>query len=295
MITRYSEVNSLKSLAFSRGYTLGPLYHGTSVYFTSFRHSYDFGFHFGTKQAAQKFMKFEPPELDAPELSPREKDFLSVATTPPQTDKEKVIQTLIRVLSNPDLGKIRREVENMDPTEIKDILTQYKDVSSSDAYLKKLRGLSAKKKWVVTQNGDLVISTLEEDKAKKVWGAVKKHLEDPAYYLMLDNPLEVPDLGQWPVSELANAIGVPRSYLPEDFYRNRFSIQAGYAAIKEYLLEHGFDGLVYTNLVEDPGKLSYIVLTPEQIKSAAPVTYDDDGEEIPSHKRFNPYRVDIRY
>lgn len=40
---------------------------------------------------------------------------------------------------------------------------------------------------------------------------------------------------------------------------------------------------------------TYIVFNPEQIKSADPVTYDDDGNVIPLSERFNSATDDIRY
>ena len=39
----------------------------------------------------------------------------------------------------------------------------------------------------------------------------------------------------------------------------------------------------------------YIVDNPRQIKSADPVTYDDDGHVIPLSKRFDFTNPDIRY
>ncbi len=39
----------------------------------------------------------------------------------------------------------------------------------------------------------------------------------------------------------------------------------------------------------------YMVLDPEQIKSADPITYDDDGNVIPLSERFNQEKEDIRY
>lgn len=39
----------------------------------------------------------------------------------------------------------------------------------------------------------------------------------------------------------------------------------------------------------------YMVLDPEQIKSADPVTYDEQGNVIPLSQRFNPRNADIRY
>ena len=39
----------------------------------------------------------------------------------------------------------------------------------------------------------------------------------------------------------------------------------------------------------------YVAFYPEQVKSADPVTYDDDGNIIPLSERFNPKNSDIRY
>ena len=43
------------------------------------------------------------------------------------------------------------------------------------------------------------------------------------------------------------------------------------------------------------GDLMITVRNPEQIKSADPVTYDDNGDPIPLNKRFDSNNKDIRY
>ncbi len=57
---------------------------------------------------------------------------------------------------------------------------------------------------------------------------------------------------------------------------------------REKLIADGFDS------IESPGKFK-IVLSPEQIKSADPVTRDDSGNVIPLSQRFNVKSNDIRY
>ena len=47
--------------------------------------------------------------------------------------------------------------------------------------------------------------------------------------------------------------------------------------------------------VKDEAGVSIAVFAPEQIKSADPVTYDDDGNVIPLSERFNEANQDIRY
>ena len=70
---------------------------------------------------------------------------------------------------------------------------------------------------------------------------------------------------------------------------NKFKGQNG-AGIKarEYLESLGYDGV--NNSDEE-----FIAFNSEQIKSADPVTYDDDGNVIPLSERFNSSIEDIRY
>lgn len=67
--------------------------------------------------------------------------------------------------------------------------------------------------------------------------------------------------------------------------------------LREYLQSLGFDSITYENSFEDVddedrlngfnGDNSYIVFDPNQVKSADPVTYDDNGNIIPLSERFN--------
>lgn len=68
--------------------------------------------------------------------------------------------------------------------------------------------------------------------------------------------------------------------------------------INSYVRTADFDGI---HLAFDgkmpgyPAVETYIVFDPSQVKSARPVTYDDDGNVIPLSERFNPEKDDIRY
>lgn len=74
--------------------------------------------------------------------------------------------------------------------------------------------------------------------------------------------------------------------------------------IAELAKEQGYDGVKITNLFDDGGRgkkrqtkpaTIYIFFNPsEQMKSADPVTYDDDGNVIPLFERFSE-KNDIRY
>ena len=57
----------------------------------------------------------------------------------------------------------------------------------------------------------------------------------------------------------------------------------------------GYDGIEYENRGEDKGSTSYIVWNKPDVKSADPVTYDDNGNVVPLSQRFNTANPDIRY
>jgi hypothetical protein len=64
-------------------------------------------------------------------------------------------------------------------------------------------------------------------------------------------------------------------------------------SMRENFDKLGYDAVIYDNAVE--GGVSIIVPTPEQIKSADPITRDDSGNVIPLSKRFDLVSRDIRY
>ena len=60
----------------------------------------------------------------------------------------------------------------------------------------------------------------------------------------------------------------------------------------ELLVRKGYDG---AKSIEPGGNIGYMVTSPNQIKSADPVTYDDAGNVIPLSERFNENNPDIRF
>jgi hypothetical protein len=60
---------------------------------------------------------------------------------------------------------------------------------------------------------------------------------------------------------------------------------------------NGYDSVVIKNIKEygsDSNSTTTVVFNPNQIKSADPVTYDDQGNPIPLSQRFNEHSDDIR-
>ena len=67
--------------------------------------------------------------------------------------------------------------------------------------------------------------------------------------------------------------------------------------IAHWAKANGYDGVIVEGLREGGGDYTddYIVFSSSQLKSADPVTYDDNGNVIPLSERFNPKNIDIRY
>lgn len=71
---------------------------------------------------------------------------------------------------------------------------------------------------------------------------------------------------------------------------------AAWDALSDVLDKNGFDGIKYLNTFEgDKNSYSYIALKQSDVKSADPITYDDNGNVIPLNERFNVGNPDIRY
>lgn len=76
-----------------------------------------------------------------------------------------------------------------------------------------------------------------------------------------------------------------------DPYLDRTHEDSG-TLLRERLAYEGYDGVIRT----ENGKIvEYMAFDPEQIKSAEPVVYDDNGKVIPLSERFNAKKNDVRY
>lgn len=71
--------------------------------------------------------------------------------------------------------------------------------------------------------------------------------------------------------------------------------------VSEYAKKNGYSGVKFFDLNDDGGyglsgyNTIYIYFNPSDLKSNAPVTYDDNGNVIPLSERFNTENEDIRY
>jgi len=65
--------------------------------------------------------------------------------------------------------------------------------------------------------------------------------------------------------------------------------------IYQAIADHGYDAIISDGNITGERIHEIVVFKPEQIKSADPITYDDQGNEIPLEERFNRNNPDIRY
>lgn len=116
--------------------------------------------------------------------------------------------------------------------------------------------------------------------------------------IKLNNPIVLDyDIGDWSAdfSSMQRMLVDEKGIVTSDEYASILKQKNKNAALRNLLKEKGYDGFQYDNYYESDGKKSYIVFDSNQIKSADPVTYDDDGNVIPLSERFNDKNEDIRY
>lgn len=89
------------------------------------------------------------------------------------------------------------------------------------------------------------------------------------YEISFENALEIVDLGTWGfpsvLRELRSKGVLSAAQVDAAYEANNRSDSAGWAFVKEAIRAAGFDALRYSNLVEDAGSVSFIVLAAEQI------------------------------
>lgn len=100
------------------------------------------------------------------------------------------------------------------------------------------------------------------------------------------------------VMDLRDTGDMPFDKAEEVFYARtrawRDKAIEAFSSIRKDFLDYGISAIRYDNRVEGEGQ-SWILLDPRLIKSADPVTYDNDGNVIPLSRRFNPESDDIRF
>ena len=95
-----------------------------------------------------------------------------------------------------------------------------------------------------------------------------------------------------------------KDFDPDDFDPSQLDLKARTRQIAKWAKAHGYDSVRINNVYDGgPHSDDYgdgfgdigIFFSKEQVKSADPVTYDDQGNVIPLSERFNTSEPDIRY
>ena len=91
-----------------------------------------------------------------------------------------------------------------------------------------------------------------------------------AYYLSIKKPIRLRDVGNWGSPKTV------RNELPWGSYARTLS------DIRDEIIQHGYDGIVYQNIVENPVMRtdSYVAFEPNQIKSIYNTTFDPQNPDI---------------
>ena len=139
-----------------------------------------------------------------------------------------------------------------------------------------------------------------------------------AVYLKMEKPLTIDcQFHNWddiPISAEESYRGKFYGLALNNEYTTGLYVYTTTDNVVEFAKENGYDGVIFENVRDNSSenpkyipaymggkgqKLGannvYAVLESEQIKSADPVTYDEDGNVIPLSERFNSEKNDIRY
>ena len=111
-------------------------------------------------------------------------------------------------------------------------------------------------------------------------------------YVRMENPLVVNEHVWTSVPHYYN-IPTPTVMLEAGYPQKDLSTEE----ISHFAQEHGYDGVIIEGIREgaDIQTDDIIPFSPEQLKLADPVVYDDAGNVIPLSERFNKGKEDIRY
>lgn len=170
----------------------------------------------------------------------------------------------------------------------------------------------------------------EKEGGKKVWNLTNEVMKKrggkriiPAYVKAQHQLVMDTDIGEWTPYNLASVLidkiegrmsevydqkaGKWGKYNPENIKGielteadlpalQKLQESTVFEDMAKFLQSKGVDSIRYLNTYEGTqNEDSYILLSPEQVKSAEPVTYDDNGDAIPLSERFNEQSKDIRY
>lgn len=252
-------------------FCVGPVFHATTNHFVSFDDTDEIGHHFGSLRAAR----------DRISQTKRVANIRAETISPGQLDNDRlmyeegkgkdgpagyVMGILLKKLSNPKPG-IYSELLKLPESELQEIAIEYSakdDVPDYQASLKRAR----KGEYIAVYSDNDLIA---EVPSMRYASALKQNLLSAMTkesYLAIENPLHLPDLGVWSPAMIMRQVPGGNAHMERMYGADS---EAGmFEVVRDAIEQAGFDGISYTNEVEDKGSLSYIPLRKEQIITIGP-------------------------
>lgn len=158
-----------------------------------------------------------------------------------------------------------------------------------------------------------IFGVFNENKAKdylkgKLTGQAQKG--NYSLFAKIENPLII-DAGKsnWNEIDVKSVINTPfGDAIKADYGEDYFDYGTQHLSTREvskYAKQAGYDGVIFQNLKDNGGNNNnvsldtvsdvYITFNPKNVKSADPVTYNDNGDVLSLSERFNTKTSDIRY
>lgn len=240
------------------------VYHGTNEFFSSFEHSSDIGFHFGTKSAALKRLKSIPRmdvSIEREEFSSESPFGIRVGDENSTDLRVKAKAIIIPRLQHPKPG-IVDIINSLSDEELKHEIDSYTNLPITDKYNDMLVNIGKKPQFNVLANGTTILSTEDRNVASCAAKLVKESVIKRAN-LILRNPIRMSDLGVWSPLDIAREAKLDSFQV--DIIMSQSNLEEKYSQLKRIFLDMGIDGIIYKNEIEDTGVDSYIVFSEDQI------------------------------
>lgn len=163
---------------------------------------------------------------------------------------------------------------------------------------------------IVSQNKKIPVFYLFSiDNAKEL---LKEYVGKGNYSLFakIENPLIIEaSKSNWNEIDVKSVLNSPfGDAIKADYGEDYFDYGTQHLSTREvsnYAKQAGYDGVIFKNLKDHGAKNSnvprdtianvYVVFSPNNVKSADAITYDNNGKVIPLSERFNSNQEDIRY
>jgi hypothetical protein len=244
-----------------------PVFHATDTHFQQFEHSVDVGFHFGSRQAALARHQ-GAPKLDIEHVAPSALDQLSLQAannTLPRTPQGEMLGFVLKRVGHPKANMVK-SIMDMDLEELAEVGAEFRDKPVHPNFHTRCERATQGEGFHVKEGERVLYRTDNRADAKMLREhASNSYLKQAV--LNIGRPLELPDLGRWSPRDVLKHAGADTEQLSE---LAALPNEAQPAYVQRTLNAMGYDSIAYTNEVEDPGSVSYIVFDAKQIHLIPP-------------------------